>query len=122
MIKISHEMFKYTVHFKDIFCCDCFYDETYFLLRQKVNFETLQERFSNVENCYLDWIYGTAMVICHDLLFKTSQEHSLIGKNCITDFLTLKFGQEIEEIELCPVCAIDFYRTSDTLHNFKLEW
>ena len=119
MIKIWHEMFKYTVHFKDIFCCDCFYDETYFLLRQKVNFETLQGRFSDVENCYFDWIYGTALIICHDLLFKTSQEHSLMGRNCVTDFLTHKSGQVIE---LCCVCAVDFYRTNDILHNFKLEW
>ena len=119
MIKISHEMFKYTVHFKDIFCCDCFYDETYFLLRQKVDFETLRERFSNVENCYFDWIYGTVLIICHDLLFKTSQENSLTGRNCITDIETLKSGQKIE---LCIVCTINFYRTNDTLHNFKLEW
>ena len=119
MIKISHEMFKYTVHFKDIFCCDCFYDETYFLLRQKVDFETLHERFSNVGNCYFDWIYGTVLIICHDILFKTSQENSLTGRNCITNIETLKSGQKIE---LCIVCTINFYRTSDTLHNFKLEW
>ena len=91
----------------------------YFLLRQKVNFEILQERFSDVENCYFDWIYGTAIVICHDHLFKTSQEHSLVGKNCVTDFITLKSRQKIE---LCVVCTIDFYRTNDLLHNFKLKW
>ena len=119
MIKISHEMFKYTVHFKDIFCCDCFYDEIYFLLRQKVNFEIFQKRFSFVENCYFDWIYGTAMVICHNFLVNTSQEYNLVSKNCITDFLTTKSGQTIE---LCSVCTIEVFRKSDILHNFKLEW
>ena len=118
MIKISHEMIRYSVHFKDILCCDCFYDEICFLLRQKVNFEIFEERFLNVENCYFDLVYGSAMVICHDLLLYSSQKYNLIGKHCITDFVDTKPLQT----ELCSICAVDVFRKADILHIFKLEW
>ena len=35
MIEICHEMIRYFVHIKDIFCCDCYFDEIYYLLRKK---------------------------------------------------------------------------------------
>ena len=117
MIKISHEMIRYNVRFNDILCCDCLYDEIYFLLRQKVNFEIFKERFSHVENCYFDFIYGSIMVICHDLLIYSSQKYNLIGKHCITDFIESKSNQTIE---LCSICAVDVFRKADILHIFKL--
>ena len=48
MIEIHHEMIRYGDHFNEILCCDCFYDEVYFLLRQKVNDEIFEERFENM--------------------------------------------------------------------------
>ena len=119
MIEISHEIIRYSVHIKDIFCCDCFYDEIYFLLRRKVNCETLEARFLYVENCYFDFIYGTAaMVICHDLLVYMNQKYSLIGKNCITNLVNTK----PIKTELCSICVVDVFRKADVLHIFKLKW
>ena len=35
MIEIHHEMVRYFVHVREIFCCDCYFDEIYYLLRKK---------------------------------------------------------------------------------------
>ena len=118
MTEISHELIRYSVHFNDILCCDCFYDEIYFLLRKKVNFQIFEKRFFDYENCYFDLIYGSAMVICHDLLIYMSEKYSLIGKNCITDVINTKTDQ----IELCSICIVDVFRRADILHIFKLKW
>ena len=118
MIEVPHEMIRYGVHFKDILTCDCFHDEIYFLLRQKVKYEIFMMRFLDGKNCYLDSIYGTIMVVCHDLLYYISQKYSLIGKNCITEIVCRKTNQ----IELCSICAVDVFRKIDILHIFKLKW
>ena len=115
---ISHEMIRHSVRFNDILCCDCFYDEIYFLLRHKVNYETFEARFLDVENCYFDWIYGTAMVICHDLLIYSSQKYNFIGRSCVIDTVHTK----PDKIELCSICTIEIFRKADMLHIFKLKW
>ena len=118
MIEIPHELVRYSVHFNDILCCDCFYDEIYFLLREKVNLEIFKERFSDVENCYFDLVYGSAMVICYDLLMFAAQKYNLIGKHCITDVVDTK----PVETTLCSICVVDVFRKADILHIFKLRW
>ena len=119
MIKISHKMARYSLPFKDILCCDCFYNEIYFLLRQKINFEIFRERFSHVGNCYFN-IYGSILVICHDLLIHISQKYNLVGnKHCITDLIDTGSNQTIE---LCTICSVDVFRKAEILHIFKLEW
>ena len=35
MIGIFHEMIRYAIHVKEIFCCDCYFDEIYFFLPKK---------------------------------------------------------------------------------------
>ena len=35
MIEIYHEMVRYFVHINEIFCCDCYFDEIYYLSRKK---------------------------------------------------------------------------------------
>ena len=118
MIEIWHEMIRYDVHFNEILCCDCFYDEIYFLLRQKVNYEIFEERFLKVENCYFDLIYGTVMVICHDFLKFSSGKYKFSNKNCVTDIIPTKPDRTV----LCSICTIDVFRKADILHIFKLKW
>ena len=67
MIEISHELTHIGIHFKDVFCCDCFFDETHFLLRQKSSYEIFEER-SNLENCYFEYGFSTIIIVCHDIL------------------------------------------------------
>ena len=45
MIEILHEMRQHGDCFEEVLCCDCFYDEVYFLLRQKVDDRIFEERF-----------------------------------------------------------------------------
>ena len=118
MIEIWHEMIRYDVHFNEILCCDCFYDEIYFLLRQKVNYEIFKERFLKVENCCFDLIYGSIMIICYDLLKISSQKYKLSGKNCVEDYIPTK----PDRIALCSICTIEVFRRADILHTFKLKW
>ena len=44
MIEIFHEMIIYDVHISEIFCCDCHFDEIYFFLRIKKNFDFLEKK------------------------------------------------------------------------------
>ena len=67
MIEIHHEMIRYGDHFNEILCCDCFYDEVYFLLRQKVNDEIFEERFEK-HNCFITFFDGIVIVVCGDIL------------------------------------------------------
>ena len=45
MIEISHELIHFGDPFNELFCCDCFYDEVYFLLRQKKTMKFLKRDF-----------------------------------------------------------------------------
>ena len=45
MIEISHELIHFGDPFNELFCCDCFCDEVYFLLRQKKDYEILKRDF-----------------------------------------------------------------------------
>ena len=67
MIEIHHKMIRYGDHFNEILCCDCFYDEVYFLLRQKVNDEIFEERFEKY-NCFITFFDGIVIVVCGDIL------------------------------------------------------
>ena len=67
MIEIHHEMIRYGDHFNEILCCNCFYDEVYFLLRQKVNDEIFEERFEKY-NCFITFFDGIVIVVCGDIL------------------------------------------------------
>ena len=115
MIEISHEMIRYGTHIKDILCCDCFYDEIYFMLRQKVVCQKFEERFEDVENCYFKIIYGASVVICYDVLLYADKKYSLFDrKKCITDL--------VNDIEICSICITDVFRKNNILHTFKLKW
>ena len=45
MIEIFHEMIRYFVHIKDIFCCDCCFDEIYYLLQKKKTMNISKKKF-----------------------------------------------------------------------------
>ena len=80
MIEISHEMIQYRTHIKDILCCDCFYDEIYFMLRHKITCQKFEERFEDVDNCYFKIICGATAVVCYDVLLYAYKNYSLFDK------------------------------------------
>ena len=114
MIKVSHEMIRYGTHITDVLCCDCFYDEIYFMLRHKVDSETFEKKFEHVENCYTSMIYGASLVICYDVLLYADKKYTLFDGRCITEFAN--------KIEICSICIVDVFRKNNILHTFKLKW
>ena len=114
MIEISHELTHIGIHFKDVFCCDCFFDETYFLLRQKSSYEIFEERF-NLENCYFEYGFSTIIIVCYDILRLFKKKYKLTGTNCIQTRLT-------HDIKLCSLCTIDLINKINDLHEFRLSW
>ena len=38
-------------HIHELLCCDCYFDLCYYLLRSKVNFDEINNRFTNLSNC-----------------------------------------------------------------------
>ena len=45
MTEIFHEMITYEVHIKEIFCCDCYFDEIYFFLQKEKSYEFFENKF-----------------------------------------------------------------------------
>ena len=68
MIEIFHEMIRYFIHIKDMFCCDCYFDEIYYLLRKKKNYEYFEKKFSEEQNCYFDTVFASLITVCYDFL------------------------------------------------------
>ena len=119
MTEILHEMIRYGTHIKDVICCGCFYDEVYFMLRHKTNYQTFEEKFGKLENCYFHMIYGSFIVVCYDVLFYTSQKYNLFDrKKCITDLVNTK----PIKTEVCSICVVDVFRKNNILYTFNLKW
>ena len=119
MIEIWHEIIRHDGHFNEILCCECFFDEIYLLLRQKVKYEIFEEKFEKIENCFFDLIYGIIVVICcHLLTFVHEKKHKLFNTSCITDVIPCK----ADKIVMCTICTVNVFRALDVLHTFKLRW
>ena len=80
MIEIYHQMRCYGDNVKEILCCDCFYDEVYYLLRQKVDYQKFEEI---IEKDYFISIFdGMVIVVCNNILeFIRSKRYDLSKKN-----------------------------------------
>ena len=68
MIEIHHEMVRYEVHIKEIFCCDCYFDEIYYLLQKEKNYEFFENNLSEEHNCYFDSVFASLIIVCDDFL------------------------------------------------------
>ena len=69
MIKFHHKIHRYGSFFCEILCCDCFFDEVYFLLRKKEDDgEKFEEKFENNNGCFISFFDETIVVICANVL------------------------------------------------------
>ena len=95
---------------KEILCCDCFYDEVYYLLRQKVDYQKFEEI---IEKDYFISVFdGTVIVGCNNIL------EFIRSKRCVSNVIwCLK-----NRIILCSICTIEIFRKVDILHKFELKW
>ena len=115
MIEIYHEMVRYFVHINEIFCCDCYFDEIYYLLRKKKNFDCFEKKFSEEESCYFDVVFGSAIIVCYDFLRFSKEKNNLSKSLCIETILS-------QYIQLCSMCTIEVFKKTDDIIKFRLRW
>ena len=69
MFEINYEMTtRFDNQVDEVLCCSCYYDEVYFLLRQKVNDEIFEEKFERYDDCFMTFFDGIIIVVCIDIL------------------------------------------------------
>ena len=66
MIEIFHQMRCYGQNVKEILCCDCFYDEVNYLLRQKVDYQKFEEQIE--KDTFINFFDGTVIGVCNNIL------------------------------------------------------
>ena len=80
MIEIYHQMSYYSDNVKEILCCDCFYDEVYYLLRQKVDYRKFEEIIE--KRSFINFFDETVIAVCNNILrFVRSKRYELLKKN-----------------------------------------
>ena len=122
MIEFDCWLFYYDMLIRRIFCCDCFFDQIHFLIREKdKNFVEISENKirKNKDDFLLYFISGTLVISCSYVLkfIRENKDLQLFKDLCVTDFIWC----EDEKIALCSACAIDIFRKTDILHCFKLK-
>ena len=115
MIEILHEMIRYDVHISGIFCCDCYFEEIYFFLRIKKNFDLLEKKFEKKKNCYFDISFNSLIIVCYNFLRFSKKKYSLSKSMCIETILS-------KDIHLCSICTIDLFKNVDEIIKFELRW
>ena len=68
MIKFQHKLDKDQKHIYGILCCDCYFDLIFYLLRRNVTIDKIENRFSNLSNCYYSVCFSTVIVSCYKML------------------------------------------------------
>ena len=97
MTEIFHEMITYEVHIKEIFCCNCYFDEIYFFLQKEKSYEFFAKNFSEEHNCYFDSVFASLIIVCHYFLrFSKKKKYNLSQSMCIETVLS-------EDIHLCSI-------------------
>ena len=88
MIKIEHTLMKNQLEIHELICCDCYFDLCFFLLRRKVNFDEMHNRFNNLSNCFYIVAFNKMMVSCyHFLKFELSNTcYDFPKRNCFKTF------------------------------------
>ena len=115
MIKIEHELIKDQKHIHELLCCDCYFDLCFYLLRRKVIFDEMNNRFSNLSNCYYSVVFNTMIVSCYKMLrfVISSNKDKLYGRNCFETFLK-------QNSRLCVLCANDLFFILGRMNEFSL--
>ena len=93
---------KYREHLfiKEVYCCSCFFDKLFYILNSKdlIEYTTFEKDFADVEGYFKDFIFGSVVVVCDDILFSMFEE-----------------GQLYSSFYICSVI-----RKSQSLYKFKL--
>ena len=118
LCSIQHELYSNQMQIYKIICCDCYFDLCFFLLRRKVNFDEMHNRFNNLCDCYYAVAYNTMIVSCYKILrFEISSNDGMLTKgNCFEKFL------KQNDSRLCILCINDlFFFLSEKMNEFSLR-
>ena len=103
MIEIFHEMIRYEVHIKEIFCCGRYFDEIYFFLRKEKNYEFFEKNFSEEHNCYFDSVFASLIIVCYDFLrFSKKKKKKPFHNQCVSK-------QSYQKIFICAQFLLLIY-------------
>ena len=92
---------------EEILCCNCYFDEVCFCLRNKYSIE----KFNEKENCFYDTTFDSIIIICYDIFIFPKKKLKLRNSCCIVD-------RHINEIPLCSICMIECFKKFNCLHKF----
>ena len=89
---------------------------TYYLLRSQVNFDEINNRFTNLSNCYYSAVFNTMIVYCYKMLrfVISSNKDKLYGRNCFETFLE-------HNSRLCVFCANNLFFILGRMNEFNLR-
>ena len=105
-IKLLYKM-KNVYGVEETLCCDCYFDEVYFCLRNKYSIK----KFNEKENCFYYRSFESIIIICYDIFIFQKKKLKLINSNCILD-------RHINDIPLCSICLIESFKKINCLHKF----
>ena len=116
MIKIEDELIKDQKHIYELLCCDCYFDLCFYLLRRKVIFDEMNNRFSNLSNCYYSVVFNAMIVSCYKMLrfVISSKKDKLYERNCFETFPK-------QNTRLCVLCANDLFFILGRMNEFSLR-
>ena len=94
---------KYRQHLdiKQVYCCGCFFDKLYYIFNSKdfIEYKTFEEYFIKVEGYFKDFISGSVVIVCNDILF-----------------LMFEVGKLYSSFHICSV-----FKESKLLYEFRLS-
>ena len=103
---IEHELIRNQIHINEIFCCDCYLDLCFYLLRRKSNFDEIHNTFDNFSNCYYAMAYHMMILPCYIMLnFVFDNNRDKFYRNCFKAFLKINNSR----LRLCILCINDFF-------------
>ena len=110
MIEFHYKIHRFGNNFHEILCCDCFFDEVYFLLRKKEDDgEIFEEEFENYDECFITFYDKTIVVVCADII--------QFVHTCVRDVIWCQKNKII----LCSICTVEIFKKLNILHLFKLK-
>ena len=105
-IKLLYKM-RNVYDVEEILCCDCYFDEVCFCLRNKYSIE----KFNEKDNCFLTQLLILSLLSAMTFSFFKKKKLKLRNSCCIVD-------RHINEIPLCSICMIECFKKFNCLHKF----
>ena len=70
MNTLAEMRYRNDLYIKEVYCCGCFFDKLYYIFNSKdlIEYDTFEKDFIAVEGYFKDFIFGTVVIVCNDIL------------------------------------------------------